>query len=137
MDVMELRRALLQPHMLTISGIPVLINNARYLGSDGKFDSYTYDPDFFLAGWFDTGSSNSKSYTYNALFTDISACFRIFNDKSASSYDWWGINKWDDPRTMRTAGRYIVIPIRKAIADRSYMYDNTNQRYLFKGKNVT
>lgn len=117
-------------------GLPVLIDNARYNSGNGKFDEYVTDPDFFLSGWYDTGDSLTKSYTYNGLNADIAACFRIFNDKNSTNYDWWGISKFSD-RTLSTAGRYIVIPIRKVQADISFMYDNTNQRYIFKGKNVT
>ena len=137
MDLMEIRRMLLSKHTKMIGGLIVLYDNARYASSNGKIDSYEIDTDYFLTGIYDTGSTGSKSYTYTR-HPDIAKnpTFRLFNDITATSYDYWSASG-SDTRTLTTGGRYIVFPIKKSLASTSYMYDNTNGRYVFKGKDVT
>ena len=145
MDVMELRRRLLQPHILTIGGLPVLINNAWYINANGRVDEFRADDNFFITGIFDSNSSTQKQYTYYRYprAPYISSGFpsmRLFNDLSQTSVDYWpaGTNEGSPaPRTVQSAGRYILFTVRKDCAGDVYLYDDTNQRYIFKGKNVT
>lgn len=62
--------------------------------------------------------------------------FRLcYYDESQQSVDYWGMNG----TTTRTAGanvRYIRVCFYIADIDDSYVYDNTNAKYLFKGKNI-
>ena len=57
-----------------------------------------------------------------------------------SSTDYWGNSAPADYtpriRTETLPVRYIAISIHKSTAADMYMYDNTNQRYVFKGDNV-
>lgn len=123
-----------------IGGICVYQDNAFYTarGNAGP-DQYTENSDWFIAGPFDTGNSNSKSYTcsrYNG--TGSENWLRIFDNINSTSYDYWTLGATSTtPRTFSTAGRYILVGVYKPNAADSYIYDNTNQRYVFKGNNVT
>ena len=144
MDLMEIRRRLLQPHIKTIGGLPVLFDNAYYKSGNAKIDSYQTDNRFFLTVAFDTGSTSKKSYTMAQLNRtsygiNFDAYCRWFDDLEGTSKDYWGITTMtsNPNRTISSYGRYIVAVVFKQIADDFYIYDNTNQRYVFKGKNVT
>lgn len=129
-----------------ICGIPVLINNAGFRNRNGVATDYNNDPAFFIAGWFDTGSPDSKSITLATTSHYLSdggaASFRLYDTKgmNTNSVDYWGVTDTSaQTKTVTTAGRYILISICKADAANMYMYytvDGVNH-YLFKGSNVT
>lgn len=129
-----------------IGGLPVLIDNASYGSGNNAYNSYTSVNDYFITGWFDTGDSSSKSYTYPYMrIVNNTPCnIRLFNDKTATSYDYWGAGTVHEDylenhttRTITSGGRYIACSVYKPTAADFYIYDNTNQRYICKGKNVT
>lgn len=119
----------------TIGGLPVLIDNARYAFKNGTFDDYTSDDDYFLTGWYDTGSTESKGYVLEKVDTPINLTARWFDDKSGKSIDYWSA-KSASQNTFSSKGQYIIASVYKPIAELFYLYDSTNQRYVFKGKNV-
>ena len=137
MDMMEIRRRILMlPHLRTIGGLPVLVDNTYFLSGTKPIDtSIGTGPDFFITGWFDTESSGSKSYDLSASNCDEWIYIRWFSDLGTTPVDYWGYNKWSG-RTVSTPGRFIAASIYKPFAADYYIYDNTNQRYVFKGKNV-
>lgn len=117
-----------------VGDFPVLVDNAIYDRNGLVFDTIAAEG-YCLIGPFDTGSAESKSFTCKQV--PSSGAFRIFNNLSSNSYDYWYVSGNENtPRTLTTSGRYVVYPIKKSEADDAYMYDNTNQRYVFKGKNV-
>lgn len=144
MELMRIRRALMSQHVRTIGGLPVLYDNAAYDNQNGRIDAFIHDTRFFITGVFDTGSTASKSYTYTrysatldpADTSRVSTCFRVFNDLTASSYDYWSISPNTTARTLSFAGQYILFTVYKPEAANMYMYNNTAGVYLFKGKNV-
>lgn len=139
MDMMSIRRALMGEHVFTIGGLPVIYNNAAYKNSNGRVDDVLTDSRFFITGIYDTGDSTSKSYTftrYAAYIDNKATCFRLYNDLTASSYDFWSISSTGGTRTLSTAGRYILFTVYKPEAADMYMYNNTAGLYVFKGKNV-
>lgn len=143
MDMMDIRRALMQPHVKTIGGLPVLIDNAWFTNENGYANGYRTSNDYFITGVYDTGSTSTKSYTwYQAPRTSDTGpyypAFRVFNDLSAMSVDYWGNGAGGDQPTLRqgsSPGRYILFSVRKFYAADTYMYDSTNNRYVFKGAN--
>lgn len=138
MDLMELRRALLQPHIKTYGGIPVLVDDARYSASNGAFSSYTTDSNYFLTGWYDTGSTGTKRYDFGpANGSGISAYMaaRWFDTKTANSVDYWRPNDFR-VKTVDTLGQFVVATVYKPTASTYYLYNQTNGVYLFKGKDV-
>ena len=130
MDLMELRRALLQPHIKTIGGLPVLIDNAKYNSGNGKYNErLTIDSNYFITAWFDTETSDQKKYD---LFT-ISGnpmYIRFYNDINATSVDYWSNG------IFVTYGRFVASTVFKPKAEDFYLYCTTQQRYIIKGKNV-
>ena len=131
--LLELRAAI----PATDEGLPVFLDGRYYTSSNGKANAGTVEnEDCYLAGPFDTGSESSKSYTIGGIENGaggLSMYVRYFNDLEATSVDNWVIK----PRTMNSPGRYIIFSIYKPAEDDMYLYDNTNSRYIFKGKNVT
>ena len=140
MDMMEIRRRILMmPHVRTIGGLPVLIDNARLMQYNGTINErIATDADYFVTGWFDTGSTASKSYTITNIYAPGGGYvyMRPYNDKDGTSVDYWDIGRSGATRTVTTAGRFIVTTVYKATAANFYIYDNTNNRYVCKGKNV-
>lgn len=122
----------------TIGGLPVLINNAYYPNNNGAIDAVVSNNDFFIAGPFDTGSTSNKSLTMTRTLASFNVDFRLFNDLNDTSYDYWSINSTFVPsiRTLTSGGRYVLYSINKSVAADMYMYDNTNQRYIFKGSSI-
>ena len=142
MGVVSLLRRILLPHDYTIGGIPVLYDNKYYPNSNGKIDSYTADSNYFIAGPFDTGSTDAKTVTFMRMpYVDHSYDLRFFGDLTATSADYWQVNTSDTPtpRTVNMVGRYMCITINKAYAANAYAYYTINgeNHYMFKGKNVT
>ena len=138
MELMEIRRRILMmPHVRTIGGLPVLIDNAYFKGGMHPIDvNIGTGSDFFITGWFDTESNDSKSYDLSASNYDGDWLYvRWFSDYGTTPIDYWGYNKWSI-RTISSPGQFIAASIYKPLAARYYIYDNTNQRYVFKGKNV-
>ena len=123
-----------------IGGLYVYADNSRYYDYlDTTVDAnVSTDSDYFLTGFYDTGSESPKSLTVSCLTHEGHVCARIFNDKTASSVDYWNIATGSDARTYTTlGGRYIMATVYKPRAADFYIYDNTNQRYIVKGSNVT
>jgi len=138
MDVIELRRRLLQPHTLTIGGLPVLINNFRFSAGNGSISANgEADPDYFITGWYDTGSTGSKSYRFCVGGTyAYNMTARWYNDKTGSSYDFWVPNQGSE-RDFSGGGRFIAWSLKKSEAANMWLYDTTNNKYVIKGINVT
>ena len=126
----------------TIGGLPVLIDNALMSGSNNRWYWRTMPTTaYFITGWFDTGSNDTKSYTFpyqtNNGDSDGYYRMRFFNNPADLSVDYWGVNgSVGSNRTFSSAGRYIVTTVYKEQAADFFIYDNTNQRYVCKGKNV-
>lgn len=138
MELIEVRRRILtQEHVKMIGGLIVLIDNFRYSAQNGTFDgSGTIDSNYFIAGWFDTGSTSSKSYRW---VQDANADYMVarwFNDISARSVDYWRLNKGSE-KVFSSAGRFIAATIYKPTAANYFLFDSTNNRYVIRGKNVT
>ena len=132
------------PHVKTIGGLSVQYDNAYYESGNKAVGIYATDSRFFITVAFDTGSSASKSYTMpqykkTQYGLSVDAYCRWFDDLDSVSNDYWGITTSGSgtSRTFRSAGRYIVACVLKEEADNFYIYDNTNERYVCKGKNVT
>lgn len=138
MDLIEVRRRILMlPHIKTYGGLPVLIDNYRYSPQDGPFDSSgTVDSEYFIAGWYDSGSTGSKRYRYAMDAHADYMTTRWFIDITAQSVDYWRPNKTSE-KTFSSPGQFIAATIYKATAADFYLFDVTNNRYIFKGKNVT
>ena len=144
MDMMELRRRiLLNKPGKYIGGIYVLVDNCYYnIRDHGWNEDLVEDSDYFLTGWYDTGSTSKKSYTAKTQYKkgDIGQFARFFNDKNSASADYWSITAGDaypnGTRTFQSVGRWVISPIYKPWAADSFFYNNTDQCYLFKGRNV-
>ena len=141
-DLMRKRFAMLA-EQTTYAGIPVFLDNATYLNKNGYAKPGEADERFFLAGPFDLGSEAVKTYTVSryAVYNKdgTSTCLRPFNDLTATSVDFWSISSSTKERTITAAGRYVIMPIPKAVAADMYLYmtENGVKTYIFKGCNVT
>lgn len=141
MELIQARRQTLL-YRREFGGIIVARDNYFFPRNNGLMTAVDTDSDFFLTEIFDTGSTGSKSYTA-ALFGDMPryASTRYFNDLSGTSADYWTfigpVSQASDTRTYSSVGRYIVATIYKPLADKFFIYDNTNGRYVFKGSSVT
>ena len=139
-DLMQIRRLILaQGHTRYIGGLPVLVNNARFGSGNGTISDVQTDSDYFITGFFDSGDSASKSYTYtnNPYDSAKPTYMRLYNDIAAKSYDYWSCAHASDPtRNIKSGGRFIAFSVLKSLATGMYMYDNTNGVYVFKGLNV-
>ena len=138
---MQIRRQALA-YRREFGGIIVARDNLFFPRNNGLITGTDTDSDFFLTEIFDTGSTESKSYTA-ALFGNLPryASCRYFDDLTATSADYWTFistgSQASDTRTYSSVGRYIVATIYKPLADKFFIYDNTNGRYVFKGSSVT
>lgn len=131
-----------QPKEKFIGGLPVLIDNAFYGSGNGTADSVITDSDYFITGFFDTESTGEKSYTYSMIERGSTSTYmRAFNDQAGASVDYWGNGELPEnlpkTRTISCAGQFIAFSVYKPTAADTYMYDNTNARYVFNGRNVT
>lgn len=126
-------------------GLPILIDNARLKYSNGTIFNITADNDFFITGVFDSGNSDSKSYTMSRTTTSSSgtnSCARFFDNINGTSVDYWANNSANianNPlRTFSSKGRYIVNSFRKTEAKNMYLYRTIDglKEYLYKGINV-
>lgn len=122
-----------------IGGLYVYADNSRYYEyvNDTVDENIITDSDYFLTGFYDTESEEPKSYTIPVLVHDAHVCVRLFNNKTAASIDFFNISTAYDTRTYTGSGRYIMATVYKPYAANFYIYDNTNQRYIVKGSNVT
>ena len=123
-----------------IGGIPVLIDNARFAAGSGNADAYTTDKDYFITGWYDTGSNGSKSYTFGSVQIPVGESIdypygRWFNDKDSNSVDFWSANL-SSVRTFSTEGQFILATVYKQTASKFYLFNNTADEYIFKGNEV-
>lgn len=122
-----------------IDGLPVLVDNAMFSAANGKWDNYTETELYFLTGWYDTETNGAqKDYTFGpAGETNVSANMtaRWFNDKDATSVDYWRPFDAGEKKII-TYGRFIIATVYKPTAADYYLYNNTDKRYVFKGKNV-
>lgn len=141
-DMFERRRRMFAINSSYPWGIKLYKNNTAYIGGNSTVDSYFTDNNFFIAGPFDTGSTDSKTYTIsrNPVSTvNGGAALKLYNDLTAKSVDYWGITSSKGTSyTFTSAGRYVFFSVCKAYASTSYMYytvDGVNH-YLFKGAGV-
>ena len=63
--------------------------------------------------------------------------FRVFNDMSASSIDWGPLVSSTPITWNNISGRYMTATVYKPNIDNFFIYNNTDQCYVYKGKNVT
>jgi hypothetical protein len=121
----------------TYFGIPVLIDNARLPKRNGAVSDIVSDPDWLIAGWFDTGDTTKKSYEFHvASNQNADASMRPFDDKEADSVDWWAAswNKAADVSTVQSVGRYVLFSVYKPEAYKTFL--KVNDAYIFKGSGV-
>ena len=119
-------------------GIPIFIDNAYFPRRDGAIDDRVADPNWCIVGVFDTGSSASKLYKWETQGVRVETAFRIYNDLSARSVDYWGasfINGNVEEKTANSLGRYILYSLYKPTATTAYLKQGNT--YLFKGSDVT
>lgn len=126
---------------LTYGGLPVLFDNAYLPHGNNVYDATTADSEWFVTGWFDTGSPGSKKYTvYQPLLDSTWVDLKLFDDKSGRSVDYWSINNKADRnqwhRTFTSYGQHIICSIKKADAARSWCYCHTTGEFVFKGEAV-
>lgn len=126
-----------------IGGIPVLYDNVAYANSGGYVTDFISDPNFFITGIFDTGTTSSKSVTYHRIAQYLSNgnnfSWRSFNTLESRSAGDWTAGGYLQDRTVNASGRFILYPIRKDQAANMFMYYTVDgvKHYLFKGDNVT
>lgn len=145
MDLMQIRRMIIMMQPVTAyGGIPVYADNAYYPPSGGLLTGISRNSGFFIAGPFDTGSTDKKSFTFSRITVlppgESQVVWRIFNDITARSVNYWSTYAQSGtPRTVTSAGRYIYATIPKSVAADMYMYMTVGDErvYLYKGKNVT
>lgn len=117
-------------------GIPVLIDNAKFRNTDsnGTIDDIVEDSRYIIAGWFDTGTTGKKTYSW---LIEGEGYVRVFDDKSGVSTAYFssheGIARWT--QTIATTGRYVAFCMRRDKANTAYM--KNGDLYLFKGKDVS
>lgn len=119
--------------------LPVFRDNCYFPSGNGKANAVVNNPDYFLAGPFDTGSSTQK-YAYFVRYSGVATYIRMFNDLTATSVDVWALGNGSGNRTTNAAGRYYIVPIKKSVAADAFMYTkdaSENRTYYFKGTNVS
>ena len=127
----------------TYAGIPIFKDNASYENKNGTASLIVEDAGFFLAGPFDLGDLGSKNFHVSRFQQANSdgtyAGLRMFNDLSATSVDYWMLSGTTGDRSIVSVGRYVIVPIPKAVAADMYLYMTVNdvKTYIFKGCNVT
>lgn len=126
---------------LTYGGLPVLIDNAFLPHGNNVYDAVTEDSEWFVTGWFDSGSTGSKKYTvYKPALDTAWADIKFFNDKTSKSADYWSMNNrtysYNFHRTFTSVGQYIICSIKKTDAARSWCYCHTTGEFIFKGEEV-
>lgn len=128
-----------------IGGLLVYKDNSVYAASSTATvnEEITSNDDFFLTGFYDTGSDAEKSYsiTCNPLYpynneTPYYSTIRFFSEKTGVSHSYH-VSQTYAVRTFTTSGRYIMCSVYKPNAANFYIFDNTNNRYVVKGSNVT
>lgn len=117
---------------------PIILDNFTYGTLNYKYnENLIADNAFCILGMFDTGYETKKSYSIVAQQPHGNYMrLRMFNDKSAASVDW-GVFTSTNVVTWNLSGRYIAVSVYKPILDDFYIYNNTDQYYVYKGKNVT
>lgn len=124
-------------------GLPVYMDNAYFETAQGKkpISNYASDPNWFITGWYDTGDTETKSYTLLKLATQIhDAAWRLYNNKTGDTcINWWPSCSSQEEKafTYSTAGQLILFSVYKPRAADMYLYCNTTGKYIFKGNNVT
>lgn len=127
---------------INYGGLPVLLDNAYFPVSNGTLSNYKQDDNYFITGFYDTGSAASKEYTFSRTAADIgtSISVRLYNDQEASSVDYWTISRSPTSlnynRFLKSVGQYIAIPIRKQDASYAWCYCNTTGQFIYKGDKV-
>lgn len=140
MDMTELRRRILFGALPTIGGLPVLLDNAALNGGTSvKWnEDYSVDNDYFVTGWYDTGSTTSKNYRFAGVKRrgSLYNYLRWYNDKTGNNVDYWGANNDSEKVITNTPGRFVVATVYKPKAADFYLYCDTDQRYIIRGSNV-
>ena len=122
-------------------GIPVFMDNACFQYRNGSISDIVMDTNFFIAGPFDTGNNDTKSY-YVTRFTDsatggVTPCVRPYNNLNETSVEYWAIgNSSNVGRSINTPGRYLLVSLPKAKAANLYMWKYGTGDYVFKGSNI-
>ena len=120
-----------------------MVNNAALGTNNGYYNTgLEQNTAYFIPVFFDLGYTGSKSITIKRYPNTNGASnpsLREFDSiPNAQSIDYWSMNNSEgEPRTLTIAGRYIACSVLKSGADDFFIYDNTMDRYVFKGKNVT
>jgi hypothetical protein len=116
-------------------GIPVLIDNAKFDLNGGTINDIVEDPDWFIAGWFDTGNTGLKKYVYYR-HGYVEGGARTFNDINGTSVGKWPVGFQSDPPVnfgSEVSGRYVAVSVYKPTVDKAYV--RRDDIYLFMGKN--
>ena len=142
MDLMR-RHLIIASQPMEYSGIPVWKDNAYYsTGGRVPANSFISDPNWFITGYYDTGSTSSKSYRWlNVGRQTFDTALLFFNtlDGTTNAVDWWPSasgGSGQSTMTFNCAGQYILFSVYKPRAADIYLYCNTLARYIFKGNNV-
>jgi len=129
---------------LSYGGIPVFTDNAYFATGVGRLrpTAVTYDPDWFIAGYFDSGTTDAKSLTWKKVKRPgHDAAMMIYTDRDADAIaaDWWptATGTSDADMTYNVKGRYVLFSVYKPRAGEFYMKNNATSQYIFKGNDVT
>ena len=140
-------KAIAQNDIPKIDGIPVYIDGAYFHNTsleNSQLNNRMGSEDFFIAGVFDTGSEDTKTYTRTVFPQwprDASVVARFYNilEGNSTAVSLFPMSYSGNPRTTDAAGRYCLVSIYKPAAKDAYMYYTVNgvKHYLYKGSNVT
>ena len=128
------RRRMAEGFIPMYHGIPVLMDGMYFTRYNGtRLSRIEQSPDYFIAGWADSGSTSSKKYDlYVPSGAQLDTKLRFFNDTAATSVDYWTM----ETRVFTSAGRFILMSVYKPIASQIYLKLYDSGLYLFKGDNV-
>lgn len=122
-------------------GIPVFLDNARFARANGTASDVVADPDWFIAGWADSGSSTTKAYTYfrsaaTSETVEQQGAWRTFDDKSGTSVDWWAASTGSSASTptINSSGQYILFSVYKPDAHKFFL--KQGDTYLLKANDI-
>lgn len=114
-------------------GLPVLIDGAYFPRYNGDINRIEQSPDYFIAGWFDSGSTGSKKYDLHVpTGAPLDTKLRFYNDKAGTSVDYWTV----ESRVFTSAGQFVAISVYKPIAAEIYMKLYDTGEYLIRGNKV-
>ena len=134
LNLLERRIRMMPGFVQTFAGIPVLMDGKYFTKYNAAMNArIESNPDYFIAGWFDTGSTSSKKYDlYVPSGTPDDVKLRFYNDTSGTSVDYWTV----ESRVFTSAGRFVLVSVYKPLASSVYMKLYDSGIYLFKGSSV-